>query len=98
MTFHFFALKGHLRRAPVGTPKCNCTAADLRSGHDQVPVQAADTRRARMVAVWRVNGETGRLECSWKAEGEPGIEGGLRSWIERTGLLLAVYQQGRFAA
>lgn len=98
MTFQFFALMGQLLRASAGTPKCNCPTGDLRPGHDQVLVQATNTNRNRMVAVWRVNGETGRLECSWKPEGEVVIEHGSRSLIERTGLLLAVYQQGRFAA
>jgi hypothetical protein len=51
-----------------------------------------------MVAAWRVSEETGRLECVWTTDTDPDTSGGLSQMIERAGLMLAVYQQGRFAA
>jgi hypothetical protein len=51
-----------------------------------------------MVAVWRVNDETGRLECTWMPDDEADSRDDLRRMIKRLWLFLAVYQQGSIAA
>ncbi|MBN9602433.1 MAG: hypothetical protein J0G33_05825 [Afipia felis] len=53
---------------------------------------------ARIIATWHLNAETGQLECTWKADDELGPGSSWLRAMERWGTMLAVYQQGRFAA
>lgn len=98
MTLQFFTLPASLRVSRIASPKHNPAFADPRCERDRPFTKSPRTNRIRLVAAWRVNGETGRLECIWMLDAEPDTGGGLRRLIERAGLLLAVYQHGRFAA
>ena len=98
MTLQFFTLPGSRRGPQIAPPKHNSAFADLRRERDRLFTKSSRPNRIRFVAAWPVSGETGRLECIWTADAEPGTEGGLRRMIERAGLLLAVYQHGRLAA
>lgn len=98
MNLRFFALRGSRYSLRIAPPKRNPAFADLRREHDRLYKKPSATNRTRMVAAWRVSEETGRLECVWTTDTDPDTSGGLSQMIERAGLMLAVYQQGRFAA
>lgn len=50
----------------------------------------------RLVAVWSVNPDTGRIECRWTANNDEIARWLSRPWVERAGLILAAAQQSRF--
>ena len=98
MTPPFFALPGSrcgLRAAPL---KQHCAFTCLRRERDRLLTGSSRPGRTRIVAAWRVNGETGRLECAWTPDAEPDTGGGWRRMTERVALLLAICPQGRLAA
>lgn len=71
MTLQFFSLPGSRRGPRVAPPTHISAFADLRRERDRPFTKSSRTNRTRMVAAWRVNGETGRLECIWMPDTEP---------------------------
>lgn len=98
MTFQLFALRGIRAGARNDFSRNSCPFHNARSRGDHPFAALARANRTRMVAKWRVNAETGRLECSWMRDSEPGSGDGLPRMIERLGIALAIHQQNRLAA
>jgi hypothetical protein len=88
MTFHFLALSVSRAGARKRPPKNRAALHSARLHDDRSITNPACTNPSRIVAAWRVNPETGRLECTWVLDDTPGSEGGLSGMLERSGSCL----------
>ncbi|WP_145987115.1 MULTISPECIES: hypothetical protein [Hyphomicrobiales] len=98
MNIQFFTMPGSRHGSRAALPRNNRAFSDQRRRDNRPSTKPVSVNRIRMVAVWRVNDETGRLECTWMPDDEADSRDDLRRMIKRLWLFLAVYQQGSIAA
>lgn len=94
MNFLIFALRRAFVRSRAAYSQDSGVAIYPGSGAVEHQPNISPTRSAPMpVAIWRVNAETGQLECHWTCDSDEIAAWCSRSWLERFGHVLAVGQR-----